>query len=511
MTIDTAGVEEIAFGPFRLDPRGRTLSRDGVDVALGARSLDILCMLTAARGNLVTKDELMARVWPGLAVEDNTIQVHVSALRKALGEDASGRRYILTVPGRGYRFIAEFAETGPALPDKPSIAVLPFQNMSGDPEQDYFADGIVEDIITALSRFPSLFVIARNSSFTYKGRSVDIRQVGRELGVRYVLEGSVRKSGNRVRISGQLVQAETGMHAWAEHYDGDLTDIFALQDQMTASVVGALVPSLQWAEVERARKNPPTNLDAYDLYLHALALRSTLTREGVDEALRLTERALVLDPNFVSAALLASQCWTLLFAEGWSPMAQAHAQSVRYARLAVRLDAHNADALAVLARRIAQAERDYEEASSLAERAMAINPNSAEVWRYSGFVFLYIGEGERAFDYFQRALRLSPRDAGAYDSLSGLALALIQLQRDQEAVAAARQALQLNPKYTTSWRAFAAALALAGRLDEAKGAAHRLLELDPTCSIATIEARYGHSQRASVRYYEGLRRAGLPE
>ena len=227
--------KEITFGPFRLDIERRLLSRDGAPVPLRSRGSDILCVLAASPGMLVTKENLMDQVWPGLNVGENTIQVHVSALRKALGEDISGQRFIVTVPGRGYRFVAGAAErvhsAEPnaglrlALPDKPSIAVMPFQNMSGDREQEYFADGVAEDIITALSRMHWLFVIARNSTFTYKGRSVDIRQVGRDLGVRYVLEGSVRKAGNRVRITGQLIDASTGVHLWADSFDSDLANM----------------------------------------------------------------------------------------------------------------------------------------------------------------------------------------------------------------------------------------------------------------------------------------------
>ena len=226
MTAKSGKGNEITFGPFRLDIERRLLSRDGAPVPLRSRGSDILCVLAASPGMLVTKENLMDQVWPGLNVGENTIQVHVSALRKALGEDIGGQRFIVTVPGRGYRFIAgppseshsaePHAGLGLALPDKPSIAVLPFQNMSGDREQEYFADGIAEDIITALSRMQWLFVIARNSTFTYKGRSVDIKQVGRDLGVRYVLEGSVRKAGNRVRITGQLIDASTGVHLWAD-------------------------------------------------------------------------------------------------------------------------------------------------------------------------------------------------------------------------------------------------------------------------------------------------------
>jgi TolB-like protein len=309
---------EVAFGPFRFDGRGRVLYRDDEIVALGSRGIDILCVLTASRGALVTKDQLIAKVWSGTIVEDNAIQAQVSSLRKALEDGKGGQRYIVTVPGRGYRFVAALPGASHAPLEKSSIAVLPFDNMSGDPSQGYFADGIVEDIITALTRVPSLQVVARNSSFAYRGRAVDIRQVGRELSVRYVLEGSVRKAGDRLRISGQLILAETGVHLWAEQFDGSLADVFALQDEITARVVGALVPNLQGAEIARAHRKPPESLDAYDLYLRALACRNALTAEATDEALRLLERALMLDPTFVSAAAFAGIMWALRIALGWS-------------------------------------------------------------------------------------------------------------------------------------------------------------------------------------------------
>ena len=249
--------EEVRFGRFRFDLGRRELWRDGVPVRLGSRALDVLSVLAAARGDVVTKDELLARVWPGLVVEENNLQVQVSALRKALDENKSGESYLVTVPGRGYRLIGLIGSSNePALPDKPSIAVLPFQNMSDDPQQEYFADGMAEDIITALCHMRWLFVIARDSSFVYKGRTVDVKQVGRELGVRYVVEGGVRKAAHRVRITAQLIDASTGAHLWADHFDGDREDIFDLQDQVTASVVGAIAPKLEQAEIERAKRKP---------------------------------------------------------------------------------------------------------------------------------------------------------------------------------------------------------------------------------------------------------------
>ena len=287
--------EEVTFGRFRFDLARRELSRDGIPVRLGSRALDVLAVLAAARGDVVTKDELLARVWPGQVVEENNLQVQASALRKALDEGKSGQSYLVTVPGRGYRLIGIAGGShGPALPDKPSIAVLPFQNMSDDPQQEYFADGIVEDIITALCHMRWLFVIARDFELRYKGRTADVKQVGRELGVRYVVEGGVRKAAHRVRITAQLIDASTGAHLWADHFDGDLKDIFDLQDQVTASVVGAIAPKLEQAEIERAKRKPTGSFDAYDYFLRGMASTHRMTREATSEALdavRASDRA----------------------------------------------------------------------------------------------------------------------------------------------------------------------------------------------------------------------------
>ena len=514
-------IEDLTFGGFRLDVRGHSLWHNGRKLPLRSRSLDILRVLAAAGGQLVTKDELMARVWPGVIVEENALQVHVSALRKALGESVGNQRYIVTVPGRGYRFIREPAElrsdavlpmeTVRSPPDRPSIAVLPFQNMSGDPAQDYFADGVVEDIITALTRVPSLSVIARNSSFKYGRGPVDIRQVGRELGARYVLEGSIRKADTRLRITGQLIQAETGIHLWAENFDGDLAHVFRLQDELTNKVVGALLPRLRTAETDRARRKSPEHLDAYDLYLRALARRRSGTREGSDEALRLIEQAIQLDPSFADAAMFLGTTWTLRVTEGWSLDGRAQSKSLRYLRLAVQLDPNGAERVATLARLTGLFGRDDEQVRTLIDRAIALSPNSPDVSRLCGFAFVHIGESQRALDCLQRGLQISPDDLHAFDAWCGVALASIQLQRYQDALIAARKATQ-GPPYTVALRILASALALVGHREEAQAVVQRLLELEPGCSVSGIEARYGDSfKRTSVRFLDGLRLAGLPE
>src|SRR5262252_2670431 len=326
------------LGPFRLDAETDTLFRGGEPVSLGHRAVALLRVLVEQRGAPVSKDALMEAAWAGLTVEESNLPVQIAALRRVLGEEPGGANWIETLPRRGYRFVgpasirdqsavtaasqaANFPMTAdssnPTLPDRPSIAVLPFQNLSGDPEQEYFADGMADEIITALSRFRSLFVIARNSSFTYKGRAVDVKQVARELGVRYVLEGSVRKAGNRVRFTGQLIDATTGGHIWADRFDGALEDVFDLQDQVTARAVGAIEPRLQRAEIERAGRKPTESLDAYDYFLRGMANFPLLNRDSLLEAGRLFVRATELDPNYASPYGMGSWFGALRNMYGW--------------------------------------------------------------------------------------------------------------------------------------------------------------------------------------------------
>src|SRR5262249_55657254 len=299
------------------------------------------------------------------------------------------------------------------LPDKPSIAVLPFKNMSGDPEQDYFADGIVEDIITAMSRFKQLFVIARNSSFTYKGKGVDVKQVGRELGVRYVLEGSVRKAMNRVRITGQLVDTSTGAHLWADRFDGGLEDIFDLQDRVTVSVVGAIAQKLEQAEIERTKHKPTERLDAYDHYLRGMASFYQFTRDSNSEALRLYYRAIELDPDFALAHGWAAMCYSQRKANGWTTdRAHEIAETTRLVRRAVTLGKDDAVALATGGYALAYLVGDAEGGSTFVDRALVFNPNLARAWYSSGWVRNWLGQSDLAIERFAHAMRLSPLDPG---------------------------------------------------------------------------------------------------
>jgi TolB-like protein/class 3 adenylate cyclase len=401
-----------------------------------------------------------------------------------------------------------------ALPDKPSIAVLPFKNMSSDPEQDYFADGMVEDIITALSHFKALFVIARNSSFTYKGRAVDVKQVGRELGVRYVLEGSVRKAANRVRITGQLVDTATGAHLWADRFDGGLSDVFDLQDQVAESVVGAIAPAVEKAEIERAKRKPTESLDAYTLYLRGLAKFYQFSRQANDEALRLFNSAIELDPDFASAYARAALCYVIAKINGWiSGTANEIAEVTRLAQRAVELGKDDAIALATGGYAFAYVVRDLGLGAALIDRALVLNSNLAEAWNYSGWTKAFLGEPEPALERFARAMRLSPLDPRVTAMRAGTAHAHFLLGRYDEAASWAAMALQDNPDFQTGLRIDAASNAMAGRPEQAHKAMARLRQLNPALRVSTLKDVVGPYRRAEdfSRYAEGLRQAGLPE
>jgi adenylate cyclase len=402
-----------------------------------------------------------------------------------------------------------------SLPDKPSIAVLPFQNMSGDPEQEYFADGMVEDIITALSRFKALFVIARNSSFTYKGRAVEVKQVGRELGVGYVLEGSVRRAANRVRITGQLIDAAIGTHLWADRFDGGLGDIFDLQDQVTERVVGAIAPAVETAEIERAKYKPTESLDAYAIYLRGLAkFYQYGNRLATAEALRLFNSAIELDPEFALAYSHASHCYAHAKTNSWfSGTADELAEASRLAQRALELGKDDADVLCGSGWALAFVGRDLGVGTSLVDRALMLNSNLAEAWRCSGWMRIWLGDPKLAIEHFARATRLSPLGRWLVDIQSGIAHAHFFLDRHDEAASWAAMALQDNPDFQAGVRISAASNAMAGRPEEAHQTVVRLQRLNPTLRISNLTDVLGPYRRAEdlTRYEEGLRKAGLPE
>ena len=417
---------------------------------------------------------------------------------------------VYAVRAGAHSALTERLSAAPPLPDEPSIAVLPFENMSGDPDQEYFADGMVEEIITALSRFKRLFVIARNSSFTFKGKAVDIKEVGRRLGVRYVLEGSVRKSAGKVRITGQLIDAVTGAHIWADRFERDLTDVFALQDEVTAAVVSAIQPKLLQTEIVMAARRRPENLTAYDYYLRAMQQYYPSTREAVAQALRLAHRAMELDPRFGLAAALAGFCHMRNVVWGYSTDPQFDGkEAVRLLRLALSVDDGDPETLAFAAIISAFMVGDSETEIEWADRAVALNPNSFSAWHYRGWVCINAGLPEEAVRSFERAMRMSPVDPRLHFTFAGMGCAFTELRRFDEAIVAGKKAHRLNPSYSGAYRCLASAFAHVGRDAEAREAAAGLLEVDPAFTISAWIARGG--QTNSKLLTEGLRKAGLPE
>jgi len=399
-----------------------------------------------------------------------------------------------------------------ALPDKPSIAVLPFQNMSGDPEQDYFADGIVEDIITALSRNRWLFVIARNSSFTYKGRAFDVKQVGRELGVRYVLEGSVRKTANRVRITGQLIDAATGAHLWADYFDGTLENIFELQDEVTAKVVGRIAPTMQQAEIQRARRKPTESLDAYDCYLRGLASVHQNTREVIDDALRLFRLAISLDPEFAAAYAMAAGCYILYLSNGWLAGAGDIAEAERLARHAVDLGRDDAVSLCVGGITLVTVVGDVADGVAFVKQALELNPNLSHAWECSAWAKIILGEPEVAIEHAHMAMRLSPLDPLTYATQSALAAAYFFVGDYAEAIVWAERSFREQPNWLPSTRFGIASLALAGRMDAARAAMERLRRLDPDLRVSNLPKLIAFRRpQDAEKWASALRLAGLPE
>ena len=418
-------------------------------------------------------------------------------------------------PVRAYALAlaAKHVSSSLPLPDKPSIAVLPFENLSLDREQEYFADGIVEEIITALSRFRGLFVIARNSTFAYKGRAVNVKEVGRELGVRYILEGSVRKSGSRVRISGQLIDTTAGVHLWAERFDGNLEDIFDLQDQVTASVVGAIFPKLEQAEIERTRRKPTENLDAYDYYLRGLAGLHQWTKEGNDEALSDFHRAIELDPNFAVAYGLAARCYSQRRAGGWiTDLPHAVAEAERLARRAVALGNDDAVALGTAGHTFNHMVEDMEYGNALINQALMLNPNLAWLWLSSGWGKAVGGEPELAIEHLNRSMRLSPNDPWRFSMYAAIGVAHFVAGHYAQALTFAAAAAREHPEFLLTRCLTAASAALAGRFEEAQLAIRSVHQLDPDLRISNLRGVLAFRRPEDyAKWEEGLRLAGLPE
>jgi TolB-like protein/class 3 adenylate cyclase/Flp pilus assembly protein TadD len=399
------------------------------------------------------------------------------------------------------------------LPDKPSLAVLPFQNLTGDPEQEYFVDGMVEEITTAIARLPWLFVIARNSAFAYKGRTVDVKQVAQELGVRYVLEGSVRKAGNRVRITGQLIDTATGAHIWADRFDGALDDIFELQDQVASSVAGAIEPKLRQSEIERASRKPAANLTAYDLYLRALAQSYRYTEEGLAEAVVLARQALAIDPAYTPAAALVGRCRGQQRGQGWGALSAADVvEACHLARQALEAERDDTETISLAAWTLSVLAGEAAMAAAALDRALALNPNAAHAWLFRGFIHAVRNQPEAAIKALERARRLSPFDPRTFLYAQNIAIAHLAARRFELAIEWADRALHDQPRLVSAMRFKVAANAHLGHLDEARAELRRVLAIDPKLTIAGFR-EYAHFYAPEVLelFVTGLRLAGLPE
>jgi adenylate cyclase len=507
--------EEIRFGRFRLDLGRPELRRDGQPVRVHRRALGILCTLAEAKGEIVSKDELMARLWPGRIVEEGNLHVHVSALRKLLDEQGEGHSIVVTVPGRGYRLadltgLRSAAVTNGAsrphlpLPDKPSIAVMPFENLSGDPGQEYFADGMVDEVITALSRIRSLFVIARTSTASYKGQSLDPKRIGHELGVRYVLEGSVRKAEGRVRISAQLMEAETAAHLWADHFDGSLEGVLDLQDQVAIRVAGILEPTLRNAEVRRALDRPRNDPTAYDLYLRAQGARRSWEKKDYMEAIDLLSQALKQDATYGPAFALSAMYHAALIGNGWTDDSEATRQkAIWLARRAARNASADAGTLGQAAYALAYLGEDIDVAMALMDQALHLNPSYADGWRWSGWLRLWAGLPDVAIDHAEKSLRLSPLQSRS-GTLMAIGVAHFFARRLEQARITLLLSLQEHPDWVPTNRFLAACYAHLGQMEEAKAAIERLRTLTPSV-LPTAEHWRDPEQREF--YLSGLRLA----
>ena len=519
------------FEEYAFDTDRRELYRGADVVTIAPQVFDLLDYLIRNRERVVSKGDLINAIWNGRIVSDGALTTRLNVARSAIGDSGDEQRLIKTLPRKGFRFVGTVREgQGPpgsevagnpveqlkpalTLPNKPSIAVLPFANLSSDPEQEYFADGVVEDITMALSRFRWLFVIARNSSFTYKGRAVDVKQVGRELGVRYVLEGSVRKAGNRIRIAGQLIDAETGAHLWVDRFEGALEDMFDLQDHVTSSVVGAIAPKLQREEIKRARRKPTENLDAYDYYLRGLAQVRPWTKDANREALQLFCNAIERDPGLACAYGMAAWCYAQRKSRGWMiEQVQESAEATRLARKAVYLGGDDPVALCMGGYALAFVAQEFDDATAFMDRGLAVNANLAQAWMLSAWLRVWRGEPDLGLEHVAHAMRLSPLDPSAAGVQGATAYAHFLASRYDMASSWAEKSMRDNPDFLLAICILAASNALAGRLEPAQLGMARALECNHGLRASNLRdvAPFRRAEDLAM-FAKGLRKAGLPE
>jgi TolB-like protein/Tfp pilus assembly protein PilF len=515
---------QFLFTDHVLDIDRRELARGGEGIAIEPQVFDLLVYLVENRERVVTKDDLIEKIWEGRIVSESTLTSRINAARKAVGDSGKDQGLIRTIARKGFRFVGEVrcaeqpsaaAPLEPArptlpLPDRPAIAVLPFTNMSGEPEQEYFSDGISEDIITALSKLRWFFVIARNSSFIYKGKSVHLKQVADELGVRYVVEGSVRKEGNRVRITAQLNDVTSGSHLWAERYDRGLADVFAVQDEITEAIVAAIEPQLYAAENFRAQRKAPENLDAWDLVMRALSHYWRVTREDNVVAQALLEKAISIDPNYGQAFGVLAASYMFCVHMGWTDATIATPIAEKAALAAIRADGEDPWAHQALGAVYLLNQRHHEDAVAEFELALRLNPNFSQAQAYLGLALSYSGRWQEGAEAAARALRLSPRDpfCGVYYGIASYAQYLGR--NYDEAMRLAREGLRQRNDFVGAHRVLTAAAGMAGRTEVARAALAELRRAQPNISLAWVDEHMPilrDDERA--HYLEGFRRAGL--
>src|SRR3954467_15222873 len=522
------GQVKFNFDNHILDTDRRELRRGADLVAMQPQVFDLLVHLLKYRDRIVSRDDLIALVWGGRIVSDSTLDSRINAARNAVGDNGKDQRLIRTIPRKGIRFIGAVCrqpdsdppvapapeDTGQpklrlSLPDRPAIAVLPFDNMSGDPGQEYFSDGITEDIITGLSKLRWFFVIARNSSFTYKGKAVHIRQVAAELGVRYVVEGSVRRSGDRVRITAQLNDTATGSHIWAESYDRALTDIFAVQDEITDAIVAAIEPQIYAAENFRSRRKPPSSVDAWDLVMRALSHHWRVTRTDSLAAQALLERAIAIDPNYGQALALFATNHMFGVHLGWADLATAAPVAERAALAAIAADNDDAWAHTALAS-VYFSTRRLDDSLAEFELALQLNPNFSLAQGYYALALSYSGRWQDAYAATQRAIRQSPRDPSLAIYSGVAAYAKFVGRNYSEAIALAREATRQRGDLSGAYRVLTVAAGMAGQIELARGTLDRLRQTQPNISLAWIATQLPWKHDDDREHYlEGFRRAGL--
>lgn len=547
------------FGDIALDVARQELRRGADLVPVEPKVLDLLQFLISNRERVVSKDDLITNVWQGRIVSESTLTSRITAMRQAIGDSGRDQRLVRTIARKGLRFVGEVQEQGgaderappppraqpeelaskvgssflarldllgpvkeaaqissterpaPPLPDKPSIAVLPFTNMSGDPDQEFFGDGLAEDVSTELSKFKWLFVISRKSSFTFKGRAVDAKQVSRELGVRYVLEGSVRRAGGRIRVVGQLIDATTGMHVWAERYDRDLADIFAVQDEITRAVAAAIGPAIVNAERQRAVRKPPENLGAWEAYQRGLWHVCKHDAADNEAARRLFQRALELDPSFAAAHCGMALTYCMSAATFYSTdYAEASSLAEQFARKAIALDENDADARAWLGAAL-HVSGDLEGAIQEAEYALSMNTNCADALGVKAGALTYVGRREEAREAIREFLALSPRDPTRANRLSYIAAAHYLDRNYESAAEAARQLIRQYPKNPQNYRWLAVSLGQLERKEEARVAFNTMQSIAPTFLEQFLAKRIPILRPHDYEHVlEGLRKAGCP-